>query len=321
MVMAHSLFRDLHARDPATVIDVLAPPWSLGLLDRMAEVRRGIALPVAHGELALGKRYAAARALAMEQYDQAIVLPRSMKAALVPLFARIRQRTGFRGEFRYGAINDVRVFDRKVLDQTVKRFRALGLDRGSDTLPPLREPALQVDAVARSALVETFALALDRPIVALMPGAEYGPAKQWPADCFGELAGRLVDTGFRVWIFGGAGEAELGAAIAADRSGVVNLCGRTSLTDAIDLLSLARFAVSNDSGLMHVAAAVGVHVIGIYGSSSPGFTPPLTRDSTIVYRALSCSPCFARQCPLGHTDCLRGIGVSEIAAIIGECPQ
>jgi heptosyltransferase-2 len=149
-----------------------------------------------------------------------------------------------------------------------------------------------------------------------MPGAAYGPAKQWPISNFAELAGLLSARGFEVWVLGSAGEHALGEQIKAGagpgtdpatRPGVFNVCGQTSLEDTVDLLSAARAAVTNDSGLMHVAAAAGTHVVAIYGSSSPEFTPPLTVRKTILYRGLACSPCFRRECPLVHLNCLREI--------------
>jgi heptosyltransferase-2 len=317
MVMAQSLYRLLKAREPGIGIDVLAPGWSLPLLERMPEVRHGIELPVAHGELALGKRRGIGLAL-RGRYDRAIVLPRSLKSALVPWFARIPRRTGFRGEFRYALVNDMRPFDRERLDQTVRRFAALGLEPDEAALPELPEPRLTVDAAATAATVERLGLSADGPVVALMPGAEYGPAKQWPAPYFAELAQTLAARGVSVWILGSVKEAALGAGIerAAGTGAVRTLCGETSLLEAVDLLGRADVAVSNDSGLMHIAAAVGTHVVALYGSSTPDFTPPLTANATVHYRRLSCSPCFRRECPLGHLDCLRGIAAAEVVASV-----
>jgi heptosyltransferase-2 len=154
-----------------------------------------------------------------------------------------------------------------------------------------------------------------------MPGAEYGPAKQWPIESFAVLARDLGAQGANVWILGSAKEAALGEAIeqaAGPAAGtrVRNLCGATALVEAVDLLALAQVAVSNDSGLMHIAAAVGTHVVAIYGSSTPDFTPPLTAQATIHYQRLSCSPCFARECPLGHLNCLKGIDAQAVAASV-----
>lgn len=313
MVMAQSLFRMLHSRDASVAIDVLAPGWSLPLLERMPEVASGIELPLGHGKLGLGRRLALGRQL-RNRYDKAIVLPRSLKSALVPWFARIPVRTGFLGECRYGLINDLRPFDAGRLDQTVRRFIALGLDRDELTLPAPPQPAFRVDQASQDQALQQFDLDRRAPVIALMPGAEYGPAKQWPVSRFAELASAITQAGLSVWVFGSAKERELGESIRAACGGgsVRNLCGETSLAQAVDLLACARLAVSNDSGLMHVAAAVGVHVIAIYGSSTPAFTPPLTSQATIHYRDLDCSPCFKRECPLGHLDCLNGITANQV---------
>jgi len=309
MVMAQSLFRLLAAARPERPIDVLAPGWSLPIVARMPEVRRGIALDVAHGEVGWGKRRQVASAL--EPYRQAIVLPRSLKAALVPFFARIPVRTGFRGEGRFWLINDMRPFDRSLLDQTVKRFVALGLEPGERLPERLPEPRLEVDVSRQAELRETLGLDSERPAIALMPGAEYGPAKCWPLEYFAELAESLGRQGYAVWVLGSQKDAEAGAVISRN-SDARNLCGKTALADAVDLLGMAEQAVSNDSGLMHVAAAAGCYTHGIYGSSSPAFTPPLSERRHIHYRALDCSPCFERTCPLGHLNCLREITPSDV---------
>ena len=316
MVMAQSLFRLLREREPAPDIDVVAPAWSLPVLERMPEVRRGIALPLGHGELGLGVRRRLGHALRDAGYGQAIVLPRSAKAALVPWFARVPVRTGFRGEMRFGLINDMRPLDRGRLDQTVKRFVALGLPVDA-ALPAPPRPALSVDAAARDAAIARLGLDTVRPAIGLLPGAEYGPAKCWPLEHFAALADLLGDAGFAVWLFGGPKDREAAARIASGaRHAVADLTGQTSLTEAIDLLSACRVVVTNDSGLMHVAAAVGCHTVALYGSTSPAFTPPLTDAATIHDLELACSPCFARECPLGHLDCLRNILPGDVMASV-----
>ena len=310
MVMAQSLLKLLKERQPATPLDVLAPAWSLPIIARMPEVRRGVVLPAGHGEIALRRRWQLARSLRMHEYQQAIVLPRSLKAALIPWFAGIPRRTGFRGEMRLVLINDVREFDEHRLDQTVKRFLALGL-AADEALPGVPQPALVVSAAHQREVLDRLGLATDRPIVAMMPGAEYGPAKCWPLEYFRALAEMLSHDGYAVWIMGSARDRGAGEAIAACDN-VVNLCGRTELEDVIDLLGLCEQAVSNDSGLMHVAAAVGTRVVALYGSSSPAFTPPLTENRIVHYLAIECSPCFQRQCPLGHFRCLRDILPADV---------
>lgn len=313
MVMAQSLFKRLKTSDPARPIDVLAPAWSLPIVERMPEVRRGIAAGTAHGELALRKRRRIGAGL-RGNYDRAIVLPRSLKSALVPWFARIPTRTGYRGEQRYWLINDMRDFDADRLDQTVKRFVALAPE-GGEPLDDLPMPELRVDSDNQRAVLRRLGLARKPGTVAFMPGAEYGPAKCWPLERYAELARLLGERGQPVWIMGSEKDAPAGETI-AKASHAINLCGSTSLADVIDLLASAGQAVTNDSGLMHVAAAGGVHVHAIYGSSSPRFTPPLTTKRDIYWLELECSPCFERTCPLGHLNCLRQITAADVFARI-----
>lgn len=317
MVMAQSLFMDLRRRYPEAALDVIAPRWSLPLLGRMPEVRRGFGLEAGHGELKLRERYRLGRELRAQAYDRAIVLPRSFKAALVPYWARIPQRTGYRGEWRYGLINDVRTMGSE-LDQTVKRFVALGLPREESWRErPLPQPALRVDTGNLQRLRERFGLAADRPVVGIMPGAEYGPAKQWPPEYFAELLRRLAQHGIDAWIFGSGKEAALAESIVGQSGGAGrNLCGQTRLEDAVDLISAVTLAVSNDSGLMHIAAAVRRPVLALYGSSSPAFTPPLSDRAVVFYRAIECSPCFRRECPYGHYRCLREITVDDVMSAV-----
>ncbi len=310
MVMAQALFKLLKAAEPERILDVLAPAWSLPIVARMPEVRNGIASETGHGELGFGKRRRIAKTLAGHGYEHAIVMPRSFKSALIPWIAGIPKRTGFRGEARFGLINDVRKLDRTVLDQTVKRFIVLGIDEGQ-ALPAAPQPALRIDEEHRAGLKKRLSLDTTRPVIAMMPGAEYGPAKCWPLHYFAELATGLERCGYAVWVMGSVKDAAAGDAIGSSNA-VVNLCGKTELEDVIDLLSLCEQAVSNDSGLMHVAAAVGLHVHGIYGSSSPNFTPPLTERRDIHYLGLDCSPCFERECPLGHLNCLNDIRPATI---------
>lgn len=309
MVMAHSLFRKCRNDFPDAFMDVLAPEWSLPLIARMPEIRKGIALPVGHGQMRLFKRLEAGRALAAESYDRAIVLPTTWKAALVPFFAKIPRRTGFTGEFRYGLINDMRALDKTLLNMTVLRYLALGQEKGDPLPPPIGFfPRLEPDPDNRDRLIQRLGLSPERPAICFCPGAEYGPAKQWPIEYYRELAKLLLRDGFQVWVVGSSKDASAGEAIRPESSGWYrNLCGQTRLEDTVDIMRLAAGAVSNDSGLMHVAAATGLHVQAIYGSSSPAYTPPLTDKAEIHCLLLDCSPCFRRKCPAGHLDCLTKI--------------
>jgi heptosyltransferase-2 len=312
MVMAQSLFKLLKQQSPQDPIDVVAPGWSLPILQRMPEVREAHALNVGHGEGGLGKRYQLGKQLRIRNYTQAIVLPRSYKSALVPFFAKIPQRTGFKGELRYGLLNDIRPFDHKLLDQTVKRFSYLGLGHDNDELRTY-QPSLEVDKENARRCMAELGLDAGKFTVALLPGAEYGPAKQWPASHFGDLVKKIDQAGAQAWLIGSAKDREIAQKIIELAGGAgFNLCGNTQLADAVDLIAQADVAVTNDSGLMHIAAAVGTRVIAIYGSSSPEFTPPLTTDVLINWLKLDCSPCFQRQCKFGHYNCLNNISAETI---------
>jgi len=314
--MAQSLFISLKQREPEAQIDVLAPAWSVPLLARMPEVREAITVPVGHGEFGLAARRRIGRALRERRYDRAIVLPRSLKAALIPFFAGARVRSGYRGEMRYGLLNDIRPLDKSVLTQTVQRFVALGQESSAPLPPPIPEPRLRIDAANQQRLLAALDLTLERPAIAFMPGAEYGPAKQWPLAHFAELAAALVGQGYQIWLLGSARDREAAAQIAAGLEHTHNLCGRTELVDTVDLIALCEAAVSNDSGLMHVAAAVDTPLVALYGSSTPAYTPPLTDKAEVLYLGLDCSPCFKRECPLGHKNCLERIIASDALSAV-----
>ncbi len=311
MVMAQSLFITLKQQDPQGRVDVLAPAWSLPLLARMPQVERAVALPLGHGQFGLAARWRLGRELRGE-YDRAVVLPRSFKAALVPWFARIPQRTGYRGELRYGLINDMRPLDKAQLPRVVQRYVALGVAAEQPLPPPTPEPRLRIDEANRAQLIDRLGLDPARPAVAFMAGAEYGPAKRWPLAHYAAVARTLLGEGTQVWLLGSQKDAADAEVIAQQAPGVRNLCGLTRLEDTIDLLSLVRAAVSNDSGLMHVAAAVGIPLVAIYGSSSPIYTPPLSTRARVLYLGLDCSPCFERNCPRGDAPCLAGITPAQV---------
>lgn len=315
MMMAQSLFKLLKQENKGRVIDVLAPGWSLPLIERMPEVRRGIEMTIGHGELAWGERARIGRQLAQIGYEQAIVLPNSFKSALIPFFAGIPLRTGFRKEMRYYLINDMRLLSRYRMPMTVQRFVSLGLPNNAPQPDPLPRPQLTANAENQARLRSELGLPEGRHAVAFMPGAEYGPAKQWPLEHFGAVARELTARGIDVWIIGSAKDAEAGetiAQIAGD--GVKNLAGKTSLGDAVDLLALADGAVTNDSGLMHVAAALDVPLVAIFGSSTPEHTPPLALPERVVvlYLGISCSPCFKRTCKYQHLRCLTEITPTSV---------
>jgi heptosyltransferase-2 len=318
-ILAQPLFARLHERHPGLLLDAFAPAWTAPLLSRMREVRRVIANPFVHGEFNLMGRWHAGRGLAREGYDAAIVLPNSWKSALPPFFAGIPRRIGFLGEARRLLLNRIHRFDAATLPQLAQRYALLAEEVGAAVPAPLAAPHLAVDAASVGATLAALGLSAVPAPVVFCPGAEYGPAKRWPARHFAELGRRLAATDFPVWIVGSAKDAPIGAQIEQLSGGAArNLCGRSDLGQAIDLLSCARLVVSNDSGLMHVAAALGRPLVALYGSSSMTYTPPLSPRARLVSLGLDCSPCFKRECPLGHFKCLNDLTPERVLGEIEE---
>lgn len=324
MVMAQSLFKELKRLHPQCLIDVLAPAWSKPLLDRMPEVARGIDMPVGHGQLLLKERYRLGVSLRTEQYDQAILLPNSLKSALIPAFAEIETRTGWRGEWRYGLLSDIRKLDKKRYPLMVQRFIALAHPAGV-VLPEkaldFPQPKLVVDSALRTEVLGKYQLNTERPILVLCPGAEFGPAKRWPEQHYAEVASQKIAAGWQVWLMGSQKDQPVCETIKAYQSNdaathVYNMAGVTALAEAIDLMSLADCVVSNDSGLMHIAAALGRPLVGVYGSTSPQFTPPLSEQVSIESLDVDCRPCFSRECPKapesGYMKCLQGLSAQTV---------
>lgn len=314
MVMAQSLFMILCERFPQLHIDVLAPAWSKPVLAAMPEVRDALEMPLQHGELGLRKRYQLGKSLRECHYDWSITLPGSLKSALVPFWAQIPVRTGFRGEMRYGLLNDMRLLDKSRLPMTVQRFVALGLPADAAQPPAVTNPAMQVAQSEQQQARDKFQLGT-APLLALCPGAEYGPSKRWPVEYFSAVAQHFVEQQHgQVVLLGSGKDAPVCAEIAkrAALEACYDLAGQTSLAEVLALLATADHVVSNDSGLMHLAAAVGSHVIALYGSTDPSHTPPLSPQADILYQQLDCSPCFKRECPLQHLDCLQKITPEQV---------
>ncbi len=323
MVMAQSLFKALRQQQPDVEIDVLAPGWSLPLLERMPEVVGAIEMPVGHGRLDLKARYRLGRSLISRRYDQAILLPNSLKSSLVPFWAKIPKRTGWVGEMRYGLLNDIHKLDKSILTMTVQRFVALACPPGSGSVGEIPIPRLEISVSdVEAARVDLGLGKADGKLMVLCPGAEYGPAKCWPQERYAELAVRMIDKGWAIWLFGSDKDREVCSAVnSATDNRCDDLSGRTSLAQAVDLMSLADAVVSNDSGLMHVAAALDRPLVAIYGSSDPGFTPPLNKRSIVLHLGVDCGPCFKRVCPEGDLKCLKGIDVDMVDTALERVVQ
>lgn len=318
MVMAQSLFITLKQQYSDCQIDAIAPPWTLALTQHMPEVSQGFVMPVTRGKLGLTERINLGKSLRAEHYDQAILLPNTWKSALTPFFANIPIRTGYVGECRWGLLNDVRRLDKKVLTKTVQRFVALAYP-DSNSIPPCPAPVFTVNPEHQQHIIQQHGLNTSQKILALCAGAEYGAAKRWPAEYYAQVAKQKLQDGWRVCLFGSGKDKDIAEQInQLTEQQCIDFCGKTSISEAVELLALSDVVISNDSGLMHVASALNKKLIAIYGSSDPNFTPPLSDQAKILYLGLECSPCFKRECPLGHTRCLTDINPDQVLSHISD---
>jgi heptosyltransferase-2 len=302
-LMAQPMLARLREKRPGAEVHLLAPEWVAPVARRMPEVDAVIPVPFRHGALQLGSRWKLGRTLKANAYAEAIVLPNSWKAALVPFFAGIPVRTGYVGEARYGLLNRLYRKPDRAMRRHYARLAEVPDAADGEKLPEVR---LRVDPARAAATRERFAIRGRYAV--LCPGAEYGPAKRWPY--FPELAKRI---GMPVVLLGSSKDAAAAAGIDG-----TNLVGSTTLDEAIDLIAGAELVVSNDSGLMHVAAALGRPLVALFGSSSPEKTPPAPGHSRIVWLKPECSPCFERECPLGHFKCMREMSVDTVLAEVAR---
>ncbi|MEZ8310472.1 lipopolysaccharide heptosyltransferase II [Vibrio splendidus] len=327
MVMSQSLYITLKELYPDCQIDVIAPGWCKPILDRMPEVHQAIEMPLGHGEFNLLKRHRLGRQLKDHNYTHAYICPNSAKSALIPWFAGIPKRTGWKGEMRYGLLNDLRP-NKKNFQYMVERYVALAhpktdmIDSSSlGGLENLPHPKLAIDITAQQQTLEKYLLSQERAVIGLCPGAEFGPSKQWPVTHYAQVANEMINQGQQVWLFGSAKDKETTQSIKSlvehsNQQYVFDLAGKTSLIEVVDLLAACKSVVSNDSGLMHVAAAVGCHVVGVYGSTSPKYTPPLAKQVDIISTNIECRPCFKRECPLGHSKCLKDLKPDQVLKVL-----
>jgi heptosyltransferase-2 len=315
-ILAQPLLSLLRERHPGAAIDVLASNWSAPLFARMAEVRHVVDSPFRHGEFNLLRRWRLARQLKAAAYDAAVVLPNSWKSALIPFLAGIPERIGYRGEARHGLVNVMHRLDRQRHPRLVDRYAALAGEPGAP-LPALSQPRLASTPEQQRAARAALDLPLDSTPIVFCPGAEFGPAKRWPARHFAALASKVGHVDDPVLLVGSPKDAIIGEKIEQSCHGsAINLCGRTTLEQAIDVIASARQVVCNDSGLMHVAAALDRPLVAVFGSSSFDYTPPLSPQAKIVSLELECSPCFKRDCPDGHLSCLNDLTPERVLAVM-----
>ena len=298
-------------------LTVAALPWVAPVYRARSRVADVIELPFAHGRLDWAERRRVAAGL-RGRFDTAYVLPNSLKSALIPWLARIPVRVGYAGESRIVLLNR-RLPNPAGRPPMVAFYSALAgspVAGGERPLMKLSPPML--DAATSGVGVERSAYWV------FAPGAEYGPAKCWPAERYAELArGLFAAHGQPVLLLGSAKEAQLCEQIAAQSDGACRvLAGKTSLIDAMALIAAARGVVSNDSGLMHVAAAFGVPQAAVFGSTSPEHTPPLNPRARVLWLKeelqLDCAPCFDRVCRFGHTRCLTGVSAERVETALAD---
>jgi heptosyltransferase-2 len=312
-VRCHTVVRLLRTRFPDSPIDVLTTTMVAPLLDYMPGVRKGIVCDLPRKRLALAQHRALAARLRQQAYGRALVMPRTWKSALAPFLASIKERTGFAGEARFGLLNDVR-WGERALPRMIDRCVALALPKGAKLPAAYPLPQLAVPDAEVAAWRQRLGLPAAGRIAAFAPGA-VGPSKRWPASYYAEAARRLVDNGFAVWVLGGPGEVALAAEIAAGSDRVRDLTG-ADLRNAILAMAAADVAVSNDSGLLHVAAAIGTPSIGIFGPTSPWHWAPLNPLAAVIETETSviCRPCHKPTCRYGHHRCMREIPPDRVVA-------
>jgi heptosyltransferase-2 len=289
----------------------------------MPEVDEVIDMPLGHGQFAFRERRRLGKTLVNAGYEQVILLPNSLKSALIPFFANIPLRTGWRGEMRYGLLNDLRILDKQRYPLMVQRYIALGFPKDAVLPESFPYPELHVDTLQRPQLLTKFGLHRERPLLILCPGAEYGPAKRWPEEYYAQVAAEKIRSGWQIWLLGSAKDQPVAETIRghlpeALREHTHNLAGVTALGEAIALMACADAVLSNDSGLMHIAAALAVPLVVVYGSTSPEHTPPLTRQVRIVSNKIECSPCFERECPKLHLRCLTDLSPTLVLDALQE---
>lgn len=308
MVLSQALYIELKKNAPDAVIDVMGPSWSLPIVARMPQIRRGIELPLGHGQFGLLQRWRLGKSL-RGQYDQIIVLPRTFKAALIAFAARAPIRTGFKGELRSWMLTDAR---KRPKLSTVARFLSLGVDDNAKA-PAIEKPHLNHCQDKGREQLQALGCDGAKPVVVMAPGAEFGSAKRWPASHYARLADLLAAEGMQSLVVGSPADAAVAEQIVAEANTTVfNACGKTSLDSVVDVIAACDSAVTNDSGLMHIAAATGRPLVAVYGSTSPALAFPISDRVNIEKLDLDCMPCAERDCPLQHHNCMQELSPQRV---------
>jgi heptosyltransferase-2 len=318
-VRCHTVVKLLREREPSRAIDMLATTNVAPLVDYMPGVRKGIIVDLPRNELAYAEHRALGERLRTEGYAQALVMPRKWKSALAPYLAGIPRRTGFFGEARLGLINDLRPGERRLF-RMIDRCASLALRRGEAQPATWPQPELVVPSSEVLAWRRRLGLSNDgRPVIALAPGA-VGASKRWPENSYAELTARLVAGGKSVWIVGSEKEKALAANIMGHPSPHIRDLTGPDLRNAILALKAADAVVSNDSGLLHVAAALGTPTVGIFGPTSAWHWAPLNPLAAVMEtpNELPCRPCHKPVCRVRHHQCMHDISVAQVALAVAR---
>jgi len=312
-VRGHTVVRVLRERWPNRPVDLLTSSLCAPLVDYMPGVRQGIVWDLPRSRLALARQWGLAALLRARNYRTALVMPRTWKAAIAPTLAGIPERVGFVGELRFGLINCWR-WGEKALPRFIDKNAALALPDGAALPPEWPVPQLRLPAGEAERWRQDKGLGAG-PAIAFAPGS-VGASKRWTY--YPQAARMLADRGFDVWVIGGPGEKALASEIVATGGQRVRDLTGTDLRNGILAMAAANVAVSNDSGLMHIAAALATPTIGIFGPTSPYHWAPLNGLAATVQTStvVPCQPCHRPVCKLNNHRCMRDIPAADVVETI-----
>ena len=309
LIISQSLLKYLKKEYPNCQIDMIVRPELTNLAKMMPEVKNIYPLDIKHKEFGLIKRHILAKEIKKHLYSTSIILPNSFKSAIIPWLANIPIRIGYNRELRLFLLNKKYSLI-KHKDSMVNRYLKLADGSYSDVI----RPSLLINGDSSKLISRKYLINNSKKNIVLCPEAEYGSAKRWPINKWMQLANFYKEKDYNVYFLGKNKSLEIKYQNILKKDSIISLLGKTSLEEAAYILSIVDLVVTNDSGLMHIAASVNTNLISIFGSSSPFYTPPLMKDQfgEVIYKALTCSPCFKRECPLQHLNCLNNISSEEI---------